>query len=372
MDGSLRPMLATAGELVPAIGEWSIEPKMDGWRAIVHRTADDQVRLYGGRNGSDYSSQLPEIEEQVRALVPLDTVLDGELTGQTGWGDVQSVMTRGATSPTLRLGIVLTAFDILRVAGEDARQLPQAMRRQLLESIQFDGRVRLIPSGPASQAKHEELVGLGAEGSVCKRADARYVAGRSPAWVKIKVKATAEAVVVGFKDAERGSRLDGLVGAFEVEMLDAQRAQTTVKCRTDEMHAEVTRNRGEWLGRIIEIEHNGLGATGKPRHPRFLRVRDDRVDTEAFSKSWASEAHRERNLAAASSFPATPSPGRKEVRRVGPTRRNYGAMGGAKLLKVIDELESGGDAAQRAIDKGFDPQEDLRIAREIAEGRGIA
>jgi ATP-dependent DNA ligase len=54
-----------------------------------------------------------------------------------------------------------------------------------------------------------------------------------------------------------------------------------------------------------------------------------------------------------------------------PSRRNYGAMKDDKLLKVIDELQSGGDAYRRAVNGGGDPQADLKLALDLAVDRGL-
>jgi len=162
--------------------------------------------------------------------------------------------------------------------------------------------------------------------------------------VKVKPQVTAEAKVIGFKPG-KGS-LAGMVGAFEVEMLDTG-ARTTVKCGTNERHRDVTANPERWLNVVIEVKHHGLGATGVPRHPQFLRRRDDRD----------AEAPVQRTV--------------KEVRMSAPSPRNYGAMKDDKLLRVMQELENGGDAAERCKAKGFSPADDLVRVRQIADSRGL-
>ena len=100
---------------------------------------------------------------------------------------------------------------------------------------------------------------------------------------------------------------------------------------------------------MVEIKHHGLSADGVPRHPQFLRRRDDRAA--------AAEAPVKRTV--------------KEVRMSAPSPRNYGAMADTKLLRVMDELENGGDATERCLAKGFNPADDLVRVRQIAESRGL-
>lgn len=54
-----------------------------------------------------------------------------------------------------------------------------------------------------------------------------------------------------------------------------------------------------------------------------------------------------------------------------PSRRNYRAMKDDKLLKVIHELQSGGDAYRRAVNGDGDPDADLAVAIGIAVERGL-
>jgi hypothetical protein len=56
-------------------GEWQIEPKLDGYRAVIGVTPDDRVvRTRRGRNITD---QLPELASLCD--IGADLVLDGEL-----------------------------------------------------------------------------------------------------------------------------------------------------------------------------------------------------------------------------------------------------------------------------------------------------
>lgn len=341
MEAWLKPMLCKPADVVPEGPEWILEPKFDGWRAVVHRA--ECVRLYAGRNGSDYSRRLVYIEDELLELPP-DTAVDGELVGPS-WGHVQSVMTAGGAVTNYH-DVKLVVFDVLRLSGHDLRAVPWRDRRALLEKL-IGGRfqhVSLTPTGPSTPAAYDAIVGAGGEGVVCKRQDSRYVNSRSGLWVKVKSKATCEATVVGFKQGDSWK-----VGSFEVELCDGG-ARTTVKCGTDERHQEADEHPERWLGVVIEIEHNGLSTNGIPRHPRFLRRRDDRLPERK---------------------PRTARVGR-EVKRMTNWMRNYGAMGDAKLLKCLRELEAGtGDATARVVQHDGDVDEHIAAAKAAAEAKGL-
>ena len=356
MESWLMPMLCGSADVVPEGDEWVMERKWDGWRGVFH-VQDGQVRLFGGRNGSSYSGKLPYIEAELLARLPNDTAIDGELiVEQDEWGDVQGVMTRGAGPhvpskhiPALRF----VAFDLIRVAGSDIRSLPWHERRKLLEAAALDEceHVAISEAVPASQAQHETWIAAGAEGSVVKFREGRYVNSRSKLWIKVKPQTTDEAKVIGFKPGKAGGKFDGMVGAFEVEML-ATGAKTTVKCGDDARHREATDHPDRWLNVVIEIKHHGIQASGKPRHPQFFRRRDDRTDAPAPVPT----------TRRAPTVTATGATGRQ---------RNYGAMKDEKLRRVIGELENGGDAYQRALNGSGNPQGDLEFCINLARERGL-
>jgi ATP-dependent DNA ligase len=119
MDARWKPMLCEPAEAMPTSPDgWVLEPKFDGWRAIVH-LGDNGVVLYGGRNGNSYSGQVPYIEQALADNLPPNTVLDGELIHPDGWGSVQSAMTTRGGLP----GITFVAFDVLAVNANDVRAL---------------------------------------------------------------------------------------------------------------------------------------------------------------------------------------------------------------------------------------------------------
>lgn len=369
MDSWLRPMLADTVDVVPESDEWVIEGKLDGWRMAVHHGRGGAIRVYGGRNGNLYSGQVPYIEETLARLLPPETAIDGELIGKgtSGtMGEVQSIMTMGiphVPHPAIP-ALTYVVFDIIQLKGEDLRTLPWTARREKLEALFAKGgaHVALSPYCPSTVAQHEEFLKLGLEGSVCKRKDSRYFNRRTAAWVKCKPQATAEAKIVGFKDGKKGSGMEGQVGAFKLEMIPSG-AKTTVKCGVQERHDEATRERDGaslpsdqgWLGRIIEIKHHGIAANGVPRHPQFLRLREDRT-----------ESPREAQMRQAAAPPANVGAGRM---------RNYGAMGQAKLERCLRELRAGvGDAHDRCLNGGSgSPQADIQVAeRVLAEKYGVA
>lgn len=275
MNYDLQPMLCPSGSARQTIptdinpADWACEPKLDGWRLICHRSASG-VSVYGGRNGSSYTGQLPYLEASLMLALPPDTVVDGEIIAPAGWGGVQHTMRSGqphqpsAHSPALTLVI----FDVLRVTGNDVRAQPWTNRRRLVELIALEDHMKITPILPTEAASLDLVIDNGGEGVVLKRKSSRYINWRSPLWIKVKPQDTAEAKVTGFKAGE-GS-FAGLIGAIEFEMLDAPHARSRCSGFDMDLRREITANQAAWLGQVIEIKHHGISAIGKPRHPQFL------------------------------------------------------------------------------------------------------
>ena len=188
-------MLVATGPAPPLTDRWVVEPKLDGWRTLVHVTAKGvTIRT---RNGVDISERVPELHGLADA-VPAGTVLDGELIA--GQGDAESfygiagriAARRPHVVAEARRTVPLTfaAFDLLTLGGVDLCGLALDDRRQRLDGIEFDGpawsvlpRLDVADVAEALTACEE----LGLEGVVVKRRRSPYRPGeRRPWWVKAK------------------------------------------------------------------------------------------------------------------------------------------------------------------------------------------
>jgi ATP-dependent DNA ligase len=294
---------------------------------------------------------VPYVEQALADTFPADTVLDGELIAANGWGGVQSVMTSGGEHVPGALSPALTfvCFDVLFMNGNDIRTLPWENRRALLEMVRgWPANTYLTPSGEVSEAAHVKLIDMGMEGSMLKLRTATYASGRrSQAWRKLKAIATEDCTIVGFEDGKNGRA--GEVGAIVVELPSG--VTTTASGMTDKERADMLAQPEKYLGKMVEIAHNGIMASGKPRHPRFKRMRDDRSPAPA---------------------PKPAAPPRRRATRSGPWMRNYKAMGDQKLLGCVRELAfASGDAYQRCIDHGADHRAHYKVAADEAMSRGL-
>jgi bifunctional non-homologous end joining protein LigD len=180
----LEPMLATNRQLREG-HRWAIEPKLDGWRALVYIDGGVRVRT---RRGKDVTASLPDLAGFAEQ-VPDGTVLDGELIAEAGRSsDFYAVMPAMVTRRR-RAPLAFVAFDVPHLAGESTTSLPYRHRRRLLELLELEGPAWCtVPSFDAeADAVLEECARLQLEGLVAKRVDSRYEPGkRSAHWRKLK------------------------------------------------------------------------------------------------------------------------------------------------------------------------------------------
>ena len=185
----VQPMLAATAEsvadAVAALGEVSVEWKLDGIRIQVHKSGSD-VKIFT-RNLNDVTTRVGDIVHIVRAF-PADTlVLDGEVIGG-----------QDAASSTLAPWF----FDVLHLDGNDLIDAPLTERRQQLELVVVE---RMIPGEITSspQAAEELLAQALAsrhEGVMVKAADSPYLAGRrGKTWRKVKPVHTFDLVVLAIE-----------------------------------------------------------------------------------------------------------------------------------------------------------------------------
>lgn len=184
-------------------GSLSYEPKWDGYRCVaIH---DDHGVTLWSRQGKELTRYFPELVAAIASAVPPGCVIDGEAVIWTqGRLDFSALQQRLGAGPKTLPGLVretpanYVAFDLLAVAGHDARELALYQRRTLLEELAstWQPPLSLSPTttDPDVAARwFEELPHTGIEGLLIKRNDQPY-AGGVRNWLKLKHRETVEVV----------------------------------------------------------------------------------------------------------------------------------------------------------------------------------
>ena len=135
----IAPMLAKLATELPT-GEFLYEPKWDGFRALVFRSADDV--FIQSRDLRPFDRYFPELHEGLLTALPPYCAVDGEIVIlRDGVLDFDALQQRihPAVSRITKLSretpAQFVAFDLLAVANENVMALPQTERRARLERL---------------------------------------------------------------------------------------------------------------------------------------------------------------------------------------------------------------------------------------------
>jgi bifunctional non-homologous end joining protein LigD len=218
----VEPMKANLVDSMPS-GDWIYEIKFDGFRALALRSGSETRIL--SRNQKDLGGKFPEVTESIAALNIQDAIIDGEIVALDEKGRSSFQLLQSFDMGEDRPPIVFYAFDLLRLNGEDLRNLPIEERKAKLEELlkKPPGVIRYSVSFTEDV---KELVSrvreLGLEGLIAKRLGSRYEPGkRTGAWIKLKLHQEQEFVIGGYTEPEGSRKFFGalLVGFYEGKKL---------------------------------------------------------------------------------------------------------------------------------------------------------
>jgi ATP-dependent DNA ligase len=221
------PMLAKSVAEIPS-GEYSYEPKWDGFRSIVFRDGDE-VEI-GSRNTRPMTRYFPEVVDAVKANLPERCVVDGEIVVPDDAGkrlefEVLQQRIHPAESRVRLLAeqtpAHFIAFDLLALDDRNLMTEPLVERRRALEEA-LAGAASPIHVTTATTDRDvalrwfDEFEGAGLDGVVAKLLEGTYQPDKRVMF-KIKHLRTADCVVAGYRVHKSdpraiGSLLLGLYG----------------------------------------------------------------------------------------------------------------------------------------------------------------
>jgi ATP-dependent DNA ligase len=183
----------------PPEGEgWIHEIKHDGFRTLF-RIDRNEIRAFS-RGGHDWTDKYSSLVEACRRLKCQSALIDGEIIVQdkNGLSDFAALRASIERAPHR---LVMFAFDLLWLEGEDLRRLPLVERREMLwDLLPKDQRCPIQFSdhfeGPGT-ALFKKACAMGLEGIVSKRALSPYCSGPSKFWLKTKNVVESELILLG-------------------------------------------------------------------------------------------------------------------------------------------------------------------------------
>ena len=205
----VSPMLAKSVAQIPT-GDFSFEPKWDGFRSIVFRDGDE-VEI-GSRNERPMTRYFPEVVEAIKANLPERIVADGEIiVPDEGEKRLEFEVLQQRIHPAdsrvkllaLQTPAHFVAFDLLALDDRNLMKEPFAERRRLLEDALASARspIHVTPATTDRDVAVEwfdEFEGAGLDGVIAKPLDVTYQPDKRVMF-KIKHERTADCVVAGYR-----------------------------------------------------------------------------------------------------------------------------------------------------------------------------
>lgn len=281
--------------------DWSgyiIEPKYDGARSIIDIT-DDGVEIYS-RTGKKFTDHLPHLVDELSRF-PSGTTLDGEIALLERSEDISGVEVpfsnfnttmrvlgsssrRGVSLQDNQYGhLSLICYDVIRRDGEDVMGHRLKERRKMVDDLPRDDHIVCSPYWDKGDAESlfDQIVGLDGEGIILKNKSGLYVPGKRPSrnFYKVKVVLEADVIIMGANPGK--GKYEGMVGSINFGRWDDGEVVYVGRCSgmTDGEREWITDNIDDLAGDVMTISYNekvGSGEYQSPRHPQFLRMRDDK------------------------------------------------------------------------------------------------
>jgi len=223
----VKPMLSRSVAEIPQ-GDFSFEPKWDGFRSIVFRDGDE-VEI-GSRKERPMTRYFPEVVEAVKANLPERVVVDGEIVVPDSSGkrlEFETLQQRIHPAQS-RVNLLakqtpahFVAFDLLALGDRNLMNEPFEARRRLLEEALADAESPVHVTSATTDRElalrwFDEFEGAGLDGIVAKPLDVTYQQDKRVMF-KIKHERTADCVVAGYRVHKTGERAIGslLLGLYD-------------------------------------------------------------------------------------------------------------------------------------------------------------
>lgn len=297
--------------------DYAAEEKIDGCHYLVIG-----FRFFS-TEGVEKTHNYPHLRDFFKSLQMANIILDGEInypgktsqfcTRVTGAGSDVAVSFQNDYAP-----IHYTMWDMLRTPrGTWLLNEPYWKRRKLLEEF-YD---RFIKGTSLQQYVHltdyrvkdkkeyfDELIMSGREGIVLKRLDSAYIMGKKPMWqwMKLKQEDEADLFITGFDEPTvkySGNNIEnwqywrevngvlipvtkyyylGWIGAIELSAYVNNEVRTICTCSgiDESLREELSKNRNNYIGRVVKISFMEKTEAGIPRHPRFKQFHESKLPRE--------------------------------------------------------------------------------------------
>lgn len=326
-------------EMIKKMGEVSVEPKFDGLRIFIHfrrgkGNSSDFIRIFTRNMNAIDINTFPELLEVGKHINADEVILDTEAVGldpkRQMFVDFQKTVSRRRKHEieknSVEIPLQFQVFDMLFIDGKSLMNEEYLKRRvELLKYIKNGDLLRVdenvVTKDPdVIRNQHEKYLKMGLEGVVVKRANGKYVSGRTGwNWVKMKeeegqqgrLSDTLDCIIMGYFGG-KGKRAQFGLGKILVGIKDGDSVRTLTKVGTgltEEMLVEIRKRLDSLESKdkpkeyeaqkdlipdvwafpklVVEVTADSISQSTKHslglslRFPRFLKIREDKGSNEA-------------------------------------------------------------------------------------------
>ena len=121
-----------------------------------------------------------------------------------------------------------------------------------------------------------KVVASGGEGVMLRMPGSLYETKRSHTLLKYKEMHDAECRIIGYKAG--AGKYKGLLGAFTCELVSDTAKRFTLSGMNDCIRKNYNKSSSQYahpIGTVVTFKYNGLTKKGIPRHPQYMRKRQD-------------------------------------------------------------------------------------------------
>ena len=259
---------------------WYASEKWDGYRSV-----------WNGHNFVSRTGKGFDVPDWYCSIMPPSVALDGELwLGRGKFEDCGLLRKKKPTKESdlqkwndewLKKDVIFNVFDImnlnigfeermeqLRTLVKDRNKCMKQLDINKINPILAFTEQKKVNKVQALEMAKEVIKG-GGEGIMLRKPGSLYEAKRSKTLYKIKEVDDMEVRIDGYKNGE--GKYKGILGSFSCSLLN----KPDIKCNVSGMNDQVRKSylTTHPIGTVITITYNGVTGSGKPRHPRYLRIR---------------------------------------------------------------------------------------------------
>lgn len=273
LSGVLQPYAPTHAadpglSAPPLLLAQNYSDKFDPRHYLVSEKLDGVRAFWDGKILRFRSGRLIHAPAWFTAQLPAHA-LDGELwMGRHSFDRLSAAVRRQEPQDAEWRNITYQLYELPGDEGDfSARiaRLQASVAQAAVPWLQVLPQVR-VKDKAALKLKLDQVVREGGEGLMLHRADAVWQTGRLDVLLKLKPQQDAEALVVAHETGQ--GKYQGLLGALVVVTPDGQRFRLGTGL------SDAQRRNPPAIGSSVTYRYRDLTATGLPRFPSFLRIRE--------------------------------------------------------------------------------------------------